>query len=229
MDFEKNQRYFEGVSFKGANALIGWGIVIAVISFGLAPSKVVAAIIFLMIGAGMIVLSVFVRKNTNKKIVTDQDYDMEIVKQLVGLKERAMNKLGLDEDEVNEIEPITIHGFKYRGYDRAKYGEDFLWRTNKYEAVMFLFSQHELHCYTWTFDTLKQEQRERTDVYFYKDIVSVTTETDTVEVLSTKFDCEYFKLTTTGGTSISASVRDLDNAQRSINAMRALIKNKKMG
>ena len=35
--------------------------------------------------------------------------------------------------------------------------------------------------------------------------------------------------TTTGGTSISASVRDLDNAQRSINAMRALIKNKKMG
>lgn len=229
MDYEKNKRYFEGVSFKGASALMAWGIIIATISFiVLVAAKAAAAIIFLMIGAGMIVLSVFVRKNTKKKIVTDQDYDMEIANNLLGIRERAMNKLGLDEDEVNEIEPITIHGFKFAGCDKIKFGQDCLYRTNKYEAVMFFFSQHEVHCYTWTFDTLEKEQKERTDVYFYKDIVSVTTETDNIEVYSTKLEYEYFKLTTTGGTSISASVRDAENAQRSINAMRALIKNKKM-
>ena len=38
----------------------------------------------------------------------------------------------------------------------------------------------------------------------------------------------YFKLTTTGGTSISCAVRNIDDAQRSINGMRTLIKSKKM-
>lgn len=229
MDYEKNKRYFEEVSYKGANALIVWGIIIAVIGFiVLAAAKSAVGVIFLLIGAGMIVGSVFVRKNTNSKIVTDQDYEAQIANNLVGLRERAMNKLGLDEDEVNEIEPIKLDGFRYGNGGELKIGKDGLYRSSKYEAIMLFFSQNEVHIYKWMFDTLEKEQRESTEVYFYKDVVSVSTQTDTIEVGSTKLDNESFKLTTTGGTYVSVSIRDAEHAQRSINAMRALIKNKKM-
>ncbi len=77
--------------------------------------------------------------------------------------------------------------------------------------------------------SLRVEETESTDVYFYKDIVSVSTASETVEVLGFKIDYEYFKLTTAGGTALSVSLRDVDNAQRSINAMRALLKTKKQG
>jgi hypothetical protein len=94
---------------------------------------------------------------------------------------------------------------------------------------MLFFSEHEVHCYTYNFDTTSQKQTEATDVYFYKDIVSVSTASDTVQVLGQNVDYEYFKLTTAGGTALSVSLRDVSNAQRSINAMRALLKTKKQG
>ena len=97
------------------------------------------------------------------------------------------------------------------------------------EVVCFFFSQNEVHCYVYKFNTLRNQFFEETEVYFYKDIVSCSTSTEVVQFLNNNVNYEYFKLTTTGGTSISASFRDIDYAQRSINAMRSLLKIKKMG
>lgn len=107
--------------------------------------------------------------------------------------------------------------------------EDGKWRTNKYQSTTLFFSANEVHCYTYSYSTTEEKKTESTDVYFYKDIVSVSTASDTIkypeETKETEY--EYFKLTTTGGTALSVTLRDKDGAQESINNMRKLLKQKK--
>lgn len=221
MDYERNKKYFSG------NALLEFAkshIIITVVVCFLLAFTGVGMIACVLIGVACYLMS----RNTPK----DEEIDAAVSKQLANMKDRALRKLGIDEDEVSEIAPITFDGYVY---DKAmiKKGKDGLYRSNKYQAVMFFFSQNEVHCYTYDFCITENRQRESTDVYFYKDIVSVSTQTDGTEYSvgggkNSQFDCEYFKLTTTGGTSVSCSVRNIDDAQRSINGMRSLIKIKKM-
>ena len=63
----------------------------------------------------------------------------------------------------------------------VKKGKDGLYRSNKYQAVMFFFSDNEVHCFTYDFSITASGQKESTDVYFYKDIVSVSTQTEGTE------------------------------------------------
>lgn len=219
MDYAKNQKYFKPVNLVP-------GIVCGVIALGgLAAESFTTFLIFAIAAAALIYLQIGGRP-------TDAEIDAVVTSQLHDMKKRALNKLGLDEDEVKEIAPIVFDGYVYKKA-LIKQGKDMKYRSNKYQAVMFLFSTNEVHCYTYDFSITENSQRESTDVYFYKDLVSVSTQTEGTEYSvgkgkSSQFDYEYFKLTTTGGTSISCAVRNADDAQRSINGMRALIKSKKM-
>lgn len=218
MDYIRNEKYFKEINLK-------WPIILIII--GVITIAAVIGIVFIAVGILWIVLQV-------KGRPTDQEIDAAAENQLKDMKSRAIKKLGLDETEVNEIAPISFSGYKYSGNGlQWQVGKDGRFRTNRYEAVMFLFSENEVHCYSYEFSlTDSSSQRESTDVYFYQDIVSVSTQTDGTQASvgngkSSKFDYEYFKLTTTGGTSITASVLNVDDAQRSINGMRSLLKAKK--
>ena len=216
MDYAKNQKYFEGIDMTWANRLIIAGVVAILVGFG---SNFLIAVLGILAVVGGIAW----RISKKKGIVTDAEYDNSVAANLNNMKSRALAKLGIDEDEVREAAPISFGGYKYIGADKLKRGEDHLYRTNKYETVMLFFSSNEVHCYTYTFASLQT-----TDSENGKDIVSVSTASDSVKVLETDVEYEAFKLTTAGGTSISISLRDVDNAQRSINAMRSLIKSKKV-
>lgn len=220
MDYQKNLKYFQNVSYNIPIIMIIVGAVILFSGFSGSVALVFVGLLIVAAGIAWIVLK-------NKGIVSDADYDASVGEMLTNMKEKALNKLGIDEDEVKEIAPISFDGYVYKGASLAKKGADGLWRTNKYESVMLFFSEHEVHCYTYTFDTTVKKQTEATDVYFYRDIVSVSTASDSTQVLGNNVDYEYFKLTTAGGTALSVSLRDVENAQRSINAMRALLKAKK--
>lgn len=218
MDYEKNKKYFEPTNLKP-------GIIVCVIGVILSLANPFIGIIAIAFGALLIHTQL-------KGKPTDDEIDAAVTSQLRNIKDRALRKLGLDEDEVSEIAPITFDGYVYKNA-YIQQGKDGKYRSNKYQAVMFFFSSNEVHCFKYDFSITESNQRESTDVYFYKDIVSVSTQTDGTEYSvgkgnSSKFDYEYFKLTTTGGTSISCSVRNIDDAQRSINGMRSLIKNKKL-
>ena len=85
-----------------------------------------------------------------------------------------------------------------------------------------------LHSYTCEFCTTEEQKKEFTDVYFYQDIVSASTESSTATFKNgEKVQYESFKLTTSGGTSLFVSISDSDHAQRSISAMRQLLRAKK--
>lgn len=218
MDYKKNQKYFQPANLKA-------GVITCLIGLVLLAASPIVGIIAIAIGALLIYLQVGGRP-------TDEEIDAAVTSQLKDMKSRALRKLGVDEDEVSEIAPITFDGYVYNKA-LIKQGKDGKYRSSKYQAVMFFFSSNEVHCFTYDFSIVESSQKESTDVYFYKDIVSVSTQTEGTEYSvgkgkSSQFDYEYFKLTTTGGTSISCAVRNIDDAQRSINGMRSLIKNKKM-
>jgi hypothetical protein len=218
MDYAKNKKYFQPANLKV-------GIIVCLIGLVLLAASPIVGIIAIAVGALLIYLQVGGRP-------TDADIDAAVTSQLASMKARALKKLGVDEDEVNEIAPISFDGYVYNKA-LIKQGKDGKYRSSKYQAVMFFFSSNEVHCFTYDFSIVENSQRESTDVYFYKDIVSVSTQTEGTEYSvgkgkSSQFDYEYFKLTTTGGTSISCAVRNIDDAQRSINGMRSLIKSKKM-
>lgn len=218
MDYKKNQKYFQPANLKA-------GIIVCLIGLVLLAASPIVGIIAIAFGALLIYIQVGGRP-------TDEEIDAAVTSQLKDMKTRALRKLGVDEDEVSEIAPITFDGYVYNKA-LIKQGKDGKYRSSKYQAVMFFFSSNEVHCFTYDFSIVESSQKESTDVYFYKDIVSVSTQTEGTEYSvgkgkSSQFDYEYFKLTTTGGTSISCAVRNIDDAQRSINGMRSLIKNKKM-
>lgn len=218
MDYKKNLKYFKPINWKA----------IIIYYFLVFITFAIQAVLGIVVLAVAVALTIFAIKGRP----TDADIDAAVTSQLKDMKARALRKLGVDEDEVKEIAPITFDGYVYNKA-LIKEGKDGKYRSNKYQAVMFFFSDNEVHCFTYDFSITESSQRESTDVYFYKDIVSVSTQTEGTEYSvgkgkSSQFDYEYFKLTTTGGTSISCSVRNIDDAQRSINGMRSLIKSKKM-
>lgn len=221
MDYKKNLKYFQPMNLK--IAIIA--CIVGLIVMAAVDGALVVGLIAIAVGVLLIVAQV-------KGRPTDADIDAAVASQLNDMKTRALRKLGVDEDEVNEIAPITFDGYVYNKA-LVKQGKDGKYRSSKYQAVMFFFSSNEVHCFTYDFSITESGQKESTDVYFYKDIVSVSTQTEGTEYSvgkgkSSQFDYEYFKLTTTGGNSISCSVRNIDDAQRSINGMRSLIKSKKM-
>lgn len=99
---------------------------------------------------------------------------------------------------------------------------------------MLFFSRHELHGYTLTFNTLRVARNEGTDVYFYQDIVSVSTSSLTVKTTVDGKEIkvnniETFDITTKGGTSLTVNLSDSRQGEESVNAMRALLREKKQG
>lgn len=222
MDYAKNQKYFKEASLKFPIIL---GIIGLILLFA-GKETIVVGLILIAAAGGLAYLQIGGRPS-------DADMDKAVMSQLNNLQTRALKKLGVDEDEVKEISPIMFDGYRYDNGAKIKQGKDGKYRSNKYQAVIFFFSSNEVHCYTYDFSLTEDSQRESTDVYFYKDLVSVSTQTEGTSYSvgkgkSSQFDYEYFKLTTTGGTSISCNVRNVDDAQRSINGMRSLIKSKKM-
>lgn len=221
MDYEKNIRYFTPVTYGGPTFLIIVGAVLILAAFG---SK---TIWFGLIGTLLIALGILWRISKKKKIVTDMDYDQSVFEGIVNLKDLALSRLGIDEDEVKEIPPITLDSYCYDGANLGKIGVDGKWRTNQYKCIMLFFSANEVHCYTYQFSTTTNAKTEATDVYFYRDIVSASTASENINFLGRTINNESFKLTTTGGTSISVNLYNDENALQSINAMRALLREKK--
>ena len=89
-------------------------------------------LVLLIIGIFLIVLDVM-KYNKQKQALADwqadydyrknnwdKEYDLAYEKVLKekDLKNRAMKRLGLDEEEVTEAEPFSIYGPKYDGYYR---------------------------------------------------------------------------------------------------------------
>lgn len=173
--------------------------------------------------------------------MSDAEYDASVKAGVGDLKPTALSALGIYEEDVTEMAPIALGGYVYEGYDLAKTCKDGVVRTSRYKSVILFFGANELYFFSRSESTTKPNQSSDTsNVFFYKDIVNFSTETvsgsyarnpsatslaSTPNTTSFNYNC--FKITTTGGTALEVSIKDVNEIQPKINAMRQLLRTKK--
>lgn len=164
---------------------------------------------------------------------TDEQYDQWVTEDLEKLHARALEKTGTDESEVVG-EAQMVYGPRIWNVSGSevyfKTGKDGVVRYTPIGVTVINFTQHQIVSYGCALDTLTGNPvNEQTDEYFYRDVVSVQTQTTTLtwdksEVSTIRNTLlkemvqkegklqlnasETFELTTSGGTSVKVFLRN---------------------
>ena len=156
--------------------------------------------------------------------VTDAQMDALVAYVEAGVKARSLSALNLDPLEVASVNPLVTSGYNFSSATSMKVGVDAQWRSNVAEAAIVYFAADVLHAYQETI-TLAQWQTlsVRTDSYFYTDIVSISTEMTFNKYRNHSISNHEFRLTTSGGTSISCGFVSSPERQRSIQGAKSLV------
>jgi hypothetical protein len=93
----------------------------------------------------------------------------------LNLKQRAIEKIGLDESQISEIPPIHLASF-VRGAGTYYKSNNEKYVTNKYSVTWIFFSATQLYTYSYEFDTMSDNVTENTRDFFYSDITCIRTE-----------------------------------------------------
>jgi len=153
---------------------------------------------------------------------TDQQMDEWIQEELRVMDARALQKVGFDKADA-VAEPVPVWGPRVVNTGgvpfQIKAGKDGILRYNPLDVSILNFGANQLVSYQCAYDRFTGNcLQETTDEYFYKDVVSVSTKTDTtskdvtvgkkkVERIQLK-NSEMFRLTTSGGTSVEVFIQD---------------------
>ena len=133
------------------------------------------------------------------KCITDEEYDSMVMAKAKSMdfKKKALDKIGLDESQVNEVAPIHFEGYWFGDGDKdiGKFdvlrGKDNLYRTSAYQITWLFFSSTQVYVYQYTFNMDEDGKKEKTEEYFYKDITNFSTTSDTIEKeLVDKVNCK---------------------------------------
>lgn len=172
--------------------------------------------------------------------MTDADYDSMVasVRDSLNLKQKALNKIGLDEDQLREIEPVFFEGYANENLFVGK--QDGKLRSTWYETAWLFFSETQVYMYKYSWDMETDGKREKTEEYFYTDITNFNTSAETVEAFNIKTGCngkeksrekvnrEYssFGLVVPGD-NFRCSTSNSPNAESSVSAMKQKLREKK--
>jgi hypothetical protein len=156
-------------------------------------------------------------------------------------KAKAIEKIGLDESEISEIEPIALASFVYDDDVHIKV-EDGVAVSSQYALTWIFFSATQIYTYKYIFDTTSDNTWEFTNDFFYNDITCFSTSRfvkEKIDVVRTK-GClssreEYVKNNyvvdkfeiIVPGTSYQFSMRYNENFDQSVQAAKAVLRAKK--
>lgn len=231
--------------------LIIVGVILFFSSFGFFKSSVGGGVFLLFIGLlliGLSILGIIKRK----KSPTDSQFDEWINEDLALLQKKALNKTGIDESQlVGAYVPITGFPWSFNlggSFFSYKKGKDNILRFTPIECTILNFTENQIIVYKCFLDlSTGNSLNESTDEYFYKDVVSVSTKSESKTInLGVKLgtfqtnEAEMFSLTTSGGTSISVLLRDrslitklgggempTNKAEQAIQVVRKMLRDKK--
>lgn len=164
--------------------------------------------------------------------MNDSEYDQLVSKMVSGMnfKEKAMEALLLDESEVKEIEPIHFGYSKYGDLTKLKLGKDFHFRTSSWQETWIFFTKTSLLAYQCDFYTDRNDKKETTYEYQYKDITSVKV----IEKNEEKIDddgqrfkkyCEF--VISVPGDSLTCTFANNEEQVNSVKGMKSIIRDKK--
>jgi uncharacterized protein with ParB-like and HNH nuclease domain len=176
-----------------------------------------------------------------QKKVSDETYDAMVEAKIKSLnaKAKAMSKIGLDESQLKEIDPVHFEGYYFAPKNSyAKRGKNGKWRSSAYQISWLFFSSTQVYLYQYTFNTDKDDKKEATEEYFYKDITNFSTSSDTVEtpywdvkqkkMMLENVDSNRFSLVVPGD-KFYCAMEQSDYTERAIQGMKAKLREKKNG
>lgn len=227
---QKKKKYDNPIRsiISGAIAFISFAVFFVMLS---SHSEIVAGIasLFFLIAIGAIIALLYFLCATEEFFLTGAEYDALVLKYLRLYGSNPQEYLGLDETEICEIEPISFEGYSFKNASNARCDrDDKLWRTDRYEKLIVFFTQNEIHMYKINLNTLTEKIIETTNVVFYEDIVSLSTELETETFQGKTHEYISFNITTKGGNTLNVALKGTKDVQRSVNAMRAMVKEKKL-
>lgn len=168
----------------------------------------------------------------------DDIYEQMVLDKLnsLNLKQKALGKIGLDEDQLKEIPPVLLHGYNYKDADYTRVGKDDRARSSKYDAYWLFFSSTQVYLYGYTFDMTSDSKKERTEEYFYKDITNFSTSSESIDANkpkgcfggTTKVTKEYSQFSLiVPGDKFTCPTTGVPNADESVSAMKQKLREKK--
>ena len=126
--------------------------------------------------------------------MSDDEYEamVQAKAKSMDFKQRALNKIGLELEQVSVIDPVHFEGYLFDDRNAyAKWGKDRKWRSSKYQISWIFFSETQVYVYQYTFNMDEDGKEERTEEYFYQDITNFSDTSDTVEKLNLeKISCK---------------------------------------
>jgi len=231
MDYRRNRIYFYPIpekSVAGGIVCIVLGIIIALLLRDGCAGGVYFGIGIAIVGA--ILAGYAVNFNKTRVVVTDNEIDQVCAGQLQRIAAMALRKLGIELDEVTEHEPISFYGYYFAPLVSpivCRRGNDGRFRSSNYNVAMLFFSESQVFCCHHRFSLIADEQQTQTDEFFYSDIVSVSTASETAAYGNQSIRYDAFRLSTSGATSVYAALLDIDHAERAIHSMKSLLRKKK--
>lgn len=160
-------------------------------------------------------------------VISDETYDQMVTQRLnsLDLQKKALAKTGLDEDQLKEIPPVYFHGWHIDKDSIERVGNDGKLRGSRYDATVLYFSDTQLFMYQYVFDlTDGSWKKEETEEFFYKDVVSFSTTTQTSK--KTRKDVSAFSLKVSAST-FSCSISGSPDAEKIIAGMKQKLREKK--
>ena len=241
MDYSKNQSYFSRdfsiAGFIAGLAVLAVGLALLTrtgltlyqnknVNFSEVRFFILIPLVFFVTPGALAVIF-----NIPHRTISDFEYDASVEGYAFTLRQRALDALGIDKSEVKEAVPVILVGYDFEGADRVKQGGDGKWRSSICKVITMFFSRDKLYSYTMTFLTTKTGENEETNVFPYKDIVSVSSELMFQRAMVRERDiiiiAEAFKLAARGGTSLlTVNVLDSHYAREAVGTIRALIRRK---
>lgn len=178
------------------------------------------------------------------KGLSDEEYDSMVMNaaRSMDFRQKALNKIGVDESEVKEIEPVHFESYYFtnKNDNLNRFGNDYKWRSSEYMITWVFFGDSQIYVYQYTMNMASGSKKEQTMDYFYKDVTnfSAASETYEKEVLE-KVNCSgqavYARKTVEAnefriivpGDKVTCSMDQNDYTERAIQGMKAKLREKK--
>lgn len=177
--------------------------------------------------------------------MTIQGYEQIVAQKLynLDLRQRAIEKIGLDESEIEEIDPIPLSGYIFddNNKDIMVKAVDGRAVSSRFSVTWIFFSKTQMYTYTYTFETISDNIWETTRDFFYQDITCMTMKQRVIEkidslqtgCLANKEACvkNNFMVDTleivVPGATYAFSMRNNEDLERSLRAAKAMLRERK--
>ena len=167
------------------------------------------------------------------KNISDDEYERMVFskRNSIDFRAGAIDKIGLDEDQIKEIPPARLEGYRFENSwaKRTKTGG---WVSSSYQVSWLFFSATQVYVYYYIFHMDDDDTSENTDEFFYKDVTSLSTSSKTETARGAgdkKFEVQtnMFKMVVPGD-QVFVPMEGVKDSDAIIQAMKAKLREKKM-